>query len=315
MKKNLLIVFLMIFNLTINAQTNLVPNPSFEIYSSCPNTLDELYLCDNWSSYLESPDYYNLCNTVGLGVPSNFAGYQNASDGNAYAGFIAYDVNGLAREILGAQLTSSLIIGQQYYVSIKVALAEFNGPPPQYIPCNKIGMKFSTIPFSTVTPVPINNFAHVYSNTIISDTLNWTEIKSSFIADSNYKYIMVGNFFDDLNTDTIYRVNGTRSYYFVDEVCVSTSSLTCFSTTGIDKFEKNNPKIYPNPAHSYMYVDYEINEECTYTITNITGETLFIEKSFNHLKIDTNKFSTGVYYLNIKTDKDVITKKIIINHQ
>ena len=68
---------------------------------------------------------------------------------------------------------------------------------------NKLGAKFSTVSYSYSNPIQINNFAHVYSDSVIKDTTSWTLIKGEFTADSAYQYISIGNFFDDINTDTI----------------------------------------------------------------------------------------------------------------
>ena len=172
---------------SISKGQNLVPNSDFEVYSSCPVALDQVYLSTGWSSYRYSPDYFNSCNSGVLGIPTNGVGYQSAYSGNAYAGFIAFDVNGDSREIIGSQLSQALSIGQNYFVSMRVSLAEFQPSPPQYIPCNKIGIKFSTVPFSASAPPPINNFAHVFTDSIISDTMNWITIQGSFIADSVFE--------------------------------------------------------------------------------------------------------------------------------
>lgn len=100
---------------------------------------------------------------------------------------------------------------------------------------NKIGVLFTNDEYESLSnPAPLPaNFAHFYSNTIITDTLDWTIISGSFIADSAYKYIMIGNFFD--NNQTAYltvldSLLGECSYYFIDDVCVSTDSLTCSQT-------------------------------------------------------------------------------------
>jgi OOP family OmpA-OmpF porin len=68
------------------AQINLVPNPSFEIYNTCPNSGGQITYATGWfTATLGSPDYFNSC-SAGYGVPSNGFGYSNAQDGNAYAG-------------------------------------------------------------------------------------------------------------------------------------------------------------------------------------------------------------------------------------
>src|ERR1039458_6392949 len=103
MKKFFLLLFIFgIANGVKSFSQNLIPNSSFELYDTCPTTLDQMSRCQGWSSFSISPDYYNACNgTGGLGVPSNGVGYQAASSGVAYAGLVAYSVNGFAREIIG----------------------------------------------------------------------------------------------------------------------------------------------------------------------------------------------------------------------
>jgi len=309
-------IFVFIFASFLNrAQVNLVQNPSFENYSPCPFTLAQLSFATGWSSYSPTPDYYNLCNGAGgVGVPSNGIGYQAASHGVGYAGLIAFDKNGFVRELIGSQLSQNLIVGQKYYASVKVSLAEFQGPPVQYIPCDKIGIKFSTIPFSDSNPAPITNSAHVYSSSIISDTMSWTIVKGSFIADSTYQYIMVGNFFDDLNTDTIDRVNGVKSYFFIDEVCVSTDSLNC---DGFSSVKSSIPTfgytIYPNPSANLLSI---ASEETSYLVLlyNTIGKELMRKNGGRELELDVTGIPSGLFFLKIVSNKGVFSTSIIINH-
>jgi hypothetical protein len=314
MKKLISILILVFVQLNAIRSQNMVQNPSFENMSNCPTTLDQLGFSNGWNSYLESPDYFNSCSTIGLGVPSNAIGYQQASDGEAYAGFIAYGTGGQAREIVGGLLTQSLSIGQLYYVSLKVALAEFDATSTQYVPCNKIGVRFSTTPFSTLTPVPIDNYAHIYTNTIISDTLNWTVITGTFVADSGYKYIMIGNFFDDANTDTIYRPNGVYGYYFVDEVCVTTTSNNCSTINNTIHLEQGNDKIklFPNPANEFLTIDCDF--DCNIILTDHVGKVVY-SATFNYKKhINLKSFENGIYFLQTQIEGKSFTNKIIINH-
>lgn len=309
-KKIFLTFYLLSLHFSFYSQSNLVPNPGFETYTVCPTTSDQINRAIGWSSYKESPDYFNNCSTGGLGLPSNVAGYQNANSGVAYAGIVAYSSAGFAREIMGSQLTQTLVVGAKYYVSLNVSLAEFDANTKQFIPCDKIGVKFSKVPFSTVTPTPINNVSHVYTNSIISDTLNWTTIKGVFFADSAYKYIMVGNFFDDANTDTIYRASGVYSYFFVDDICVSTDSMTCYTSTGFNFLEdKKNITVFPNPISSFVSIEWKTDSENILTLYNSIGENI-LKKSFtNFLEIDVSLFPNGIYFLSIKSKNDTRIKK------
>src|ERR1700722_4176269 len=65
---------------------NLVPNPSFEDTVSCPTSVDEVYRAVAWSSFGETPDYFNSCGIDEVGVPKNELGYRSAATGHAYCG-------------------------------------------------------------------------------------------------------------------------------------------------------------------------------------------------------------------------------------
>jgi hypothetical protein len=243
MKKNtspilsFLFFALMISNDYCLAQVNLVPNPSFEEYSLCPglnggnaNTLDY------WDIDINTVDNFNSCDTnfpFNAGVPQNVFGYQCASTGNGYSGLYFYARNGIydVREMIGGGLISPLMIGQKYYVTFKVSSAE-----SAYSINNLLGLKFTnrnlinSINAQIIIPPPfIDNMSHVNTSVIISDTLGWSTIQGSFIADSAYNYFLLGCFYDNSQIDTILRpsFNFCKSYYYLDDVCISTDSLYC----------------------------------------------------------------------------------------
>lgn len=222
--KNLALILLFMFATNYIQAQNLVPNPSFEEHTGC------IFLdsdCNNWMSFRDTPDYWHYCQSNSY---SNGAGFQIPRTGEAYAGFIGYDKNNPnTREYFGVPLASPLVIGEKYYVSFYVSSGYkkhiFN------VTHNNMGAMFTTYsyydPFGTL---PHPNFAHIKETEIISDTVNWIKISSSFIADSAYTFMIIGNFFDDSFMDTLNfpdSVWNFRSYYFVDDVCVSTDSCLC----------------------------------------------------------------------------------------
>jgi len=242
MKNFFIMLFMVSFGLKsikIQAQcnANLVPNPSFEDYSQCPTTDGQLGLATGWIKFKSNPDYQNACDISNIvGVPRNMWGYQPAASGQAYAGMISFSFSGNQttsfREYIGIQLISPLIPGTKYYVSLKVSPTIANSPvigSNKYVN-NKMGVLFTV---SSSANLPIPNFAHVYTDSIVSDTSAWSSITSSFVADTNYKYVVVGNFFDDnLTSYTALNPSGMwdMSYYYIDDVCVSTDSSECVSS-------------------------------------------------------------------------------------
>lgn len=246
------------------AQINLVPNGDFEQFTSCPSNIGEIFKATGWDSYANTPDYMNACGSAGFTIPANAFGYQTPASGNAYAGFLNYmskiyypDPNGF-REYIGRSLSSPLNIGTKYYVSFKVSLS-IESIVPSNGASDKMGVMFSTIPFSISNPAPITNAPPIFSGTIITDSTSWTTIFGSFIPDSTYQYIILGNFFDNDNTDTLIITSDTicSSYYFLDDVCVSTDSAFCANYTSISELKKNNDiLVYPNPAIDLLNIDF-----------------------------------------------------------
>ena len=135
---------MLIFSNSIIAQ-NLVINPSFENYSSCPLGPSEFENANNWThpfinvigDTCSTSDLYSTCSpfgALGVGVPDNIMGSEAAHTGNSYAGFIAYEgftafgctslFGSNWREYVQGELSSPLQAGQTYCVSFWISLAD-----------------------------------------------------------------------------------------------------------------------------------------------------------------------------------------------
>jgi len=317
MKKTLLTVLNIVTCFSqFEAQTNLVNNPSFETFTACPNgpALEPV----GWTSFGLTPDYYNACGSNGFKTPSN-CGYQLPLTGNGYMGFITYYIGSPLNEIIGGQLIQPLSIGQTYYVTVNFALSELYCNFG-YIPSNKVGVKFSTVPVlaSATSLAMVNNFAHVFSTNVISDTLNWTKVSGSFIADSNYKYVMIGNFFDASHTTIFPNPPANLSYFYVDDVCVSTSSVQCSFITNIEtKQITETLSIFPTPANEYVEITISgVASELKLT-TIIFFDTMGKEcRRFNSAEHDLSKLPVkdllpGIYFVSCKLSNGFELRKAV----
>jgi hypothetical protein len=301
---------------------NLVQNPGYEAFTGCPTGFNQVSYAVGWSSYHDSPDYFNSCGWSGVGAPSNNHGYQVPHTGNAYCGLITYNkAAGFYREVIGSPLTAPLITGQKYYISFYTSLT-IKAPNNAYA-SSKIGVKFTKSAYvAGSNEIPISNFAHVYANTLITDTANWTKIFGSFVADSNYQYIAIGNFFNDTNTDTMRFIGGPLpiyAYYYVDDVCVSTDSLYAENWTGVsEKAAAVSVDVYPNP----FSVDAELivgpTRKSSDGILSVFDMTGCLVKRIMHL--DSNKITirrdnlpNGLYFFRLSDGGLVLSRgKFII---
>lgn len=297
MKNYLLLSSFIFFSLFVKAQ-NLVPNPSFEDTVQCPIFFYDNFATD-WYTCGISPDYYNPCANGAsvFGAPTNWFGYQNAYDGVAYIGLFTYYPN--QREYVITQLAQTLTIGTKYYVSAYISRAD-----TEICASDKFGFKFSTVQYDAGNWAPTNNISQVYTNTIINDSANWVQVFGSFVADSSYQYMVLGNFFDDLNTDTLncgYSL--AIAYYYVDMICVSTDSATCDIGNNISN-ESSLPiiSVYPNPSTDFVNIDFsQFVNPYDIIIYNSLGQTVFSKQKINSSRstINTTGFGDGVLFIKI----------------
>ena len=300
-------------------QGNLVHNPSFEDTISCPIFWNE-NLCDGWSSYRLSPDYYNECaNGISCcsGVPNNWLGYQQPFEGSAYTGLLTFGIGGSTnniREFMGSKLTEPLVPGIKYYTSIYISSTTDGNQNICFT--NNMGIKFSTQEYSYNNPAPVDNRAHVNMDQVLSDTASWVKLQGSFIADSAYEYIILGNFFDDTNT-VIAGCNTTigavGAYYYIDNLCVSTDSLNCNVTTGLPS-SNNKPviTIFPNPASDFIAIDFSyLQESYSLSIYDAFGKLVQERENVSEQRaiINLDQIKSGLLLISISHNDQVFRFK------
>lgn len=160
-----------------------------------------------------------------------------------------------------------------------------------------------------------NNFAHFFVNDIVTDTSSWTTFTGSFIADSAYQYLYLGNFFSDLNTDTlkvyqnIWNSNDEcyQSYYNIDDIYVSTDPLS------LNELE-SNILIYPTVTQSKIFVKNDSEKALSISLTNSIGKVVYeFEGISSELEIDISNLQKGTYIIySISENNRLSSKKIII---
>lgn len=332
MKKAVLLFFVAL-SLLVKAQVNLVPNFSFEQNTSCPTSYDQIQYATGWSKYSiasSTPDYYNACAPYSSGVSVPKGGFCNQIPHrgcNAYTGLITWGSAGNDREYIGIQLSSPLVIGQKYFLSFYTVMTEsYAGGNYFGMPSNNIGLRLSTVAYSSSDPAPINNFAHLNSSMVISDSVNWIRIAGSIIADSAYQYVMLGNFFDDANTTTVPYACGSclnvQSYYLYDDICVSTDSLLANGgidalscTVSVPEFSSEDKmSIFPNPSSDFVSISFQDNQRSELVLMDVFGKTVYSEQvnNLSSTTIDLSSYPKGMYVLKIINQKrtQAICKKI-----
>ncbi|MFN7013984.1 MAG: hypothetical protein ACK4ON_06920 [Bacteroidia bacterium] len=212
------------------SQINLVPNPGFEVYDTCPDTGGggvEICRAIPWfQPYYPEPincggssDFYHAC---AGSVPHNYVGYQWANNGLGYVAISPYQFSAsttdLWREYIEVELLNPLINNKKYCVSWYSNLPD----KPTLIrnACNRIGAFFSIdtlfqtgLQYDYIPVIP-----QVENLEIITDTSNWVLFKQIFTAQGGEKFMTVGNFRSGVMTSTILiNSNNVWTYYYFDD--------------------------------------------------------------------------------------------------
>lgn len=238
------ILFLLLINGAVYSQPNLISNPGFESHNACPNASNQINKCNDWSgvpgcaSIVDVADYFHVCGTTGHAPPNIATGYQVPHGGDAYIGItLANTFGNNCNEYAQTMLIDSLTPGIKYKLTLYANLA---GKGYFNLASNKLGALFTTYQISSNVLFPSLNFAHVYTDSVITDTAGWYFFSESFIADSVYKFVTIGNFFDDAHTTTIpLNINSSYAWYFIDDVYLAIDTVVATPTVNLCSSDTN----------------------------------------------------------------------------
>lgn len=302
--------FFSFINIKSSEGQNLITNGSFEQLSSCNNLggggIDSVI---GWWD-INTADAFNTC-SVGSSVPNNSYGYQVPFDGNGYAFFGTYW--GLPvvdyREYAQTKLNSPLQSGIKYYVAFRISFAN-----NFQFASDGIGVFLSmdTV-YGSGTGLIVDSIPQVEVpvGIPIVDSVNWSLISGSFIAKGGENYLTIGNFKHDGQL-TLQDLGGSANTggYFLDGVCVSPDSLTCYNFVGMDEIKnKKSIILYPNPTSNELFIESELAFN-TIEIIDVFG---ILIKSI-HLKtnsVNVSDLTRGVYFIQIKLETHSVIEKFI----
>lgn len=304
------ILALLICPKLLSGQINLVPNPSFEEYDTCPNGFSSIWYANNWFqpnnywgsvSNSGSSDLWNSCfndSLAGYGVPNNYFGYQYPRTGNGYAGVGVFNnLDSLTgREYIEVMLNSPLINNHKYCVSFYVSLA--NGVK---LGISGIGAFFSTDSLleNSMDLVGIIRQPQIFSSLdfALMDTTNWMEIRGEFIAHGSEKFMTIGNFFDGdsikymINDSNAYPPNWGYAYYYIDDVSV----YACDTGISINEQSLSISKLYTTQNGEWVFEN-PSNKGISLEVFNSLGQVVFKKVIYEEKVVFYPNLKSGIYY-------------------
>ncbi|MCB9186978.1 MAG: T9SS type A sorting domain-containing protein [Flavobacteriales bacterium] len=306
--KLLLITLASVLSMHLHAQ-NLVPNPSFEDYTECPENTGQIINALPWYSVRSSCDYYHECGSNGASIPINYGGGGYARTGKAYAGLKVWcvnDISGINREVLGVPLIETLVEGEVYRVEFYLSMSD-----SMWYASKDVGAYFSVQqPDSDNDSIESCQPQVRYDGDFITDREGWTRVSGSFVAAGGERFLSIGNFDKYEDTETLFVPGGgvnpwhsniywSCSEYFIDDVSVVPDSITGIN----DELEIKNDElsVYPNPNTGAFTVELKLQEgeAAQLQLWNLAGQQVLAQQlgnGINAIEIDAPQ---GLYLYNI----------------
>ncbi len=199
---------------------NLVLNPSFEQYDTCPDGMTRINYAIPWKQPLiniSTSDYFNTCS-------NNIALLQCLNEikprtGSGYAGISPYGDSGW-QEYIEIKTNEPLQFNKQYCISFFAHL--FNQTT---YAIDRLGALITDTMVTTDNvhnPILISPQVESAEWFFYKDTNNWERIEGSFIAHGGENWLTIGNFHKSIDTHTIIAgiYSNFYAYYLIDDVAV-----------------------------------------------------------------------------------------------
>lgn len=211
---------------------NLVINGSFEETKGKLKRLKQVDKAEDWFSPTSlKADLFSTRAPKGSGieVPFNAYGKEDPSDGENYAGIIAYSYRGKSpRTYISKELDMKLEKGVRYCISYDVSLSDLS----KYA-VNNLGAHLSRKAFEVEGKKDIvlgkkKTIVKVGDNKIFEKRYSWEKMCAEYVGEGNEKFITIGNFDETADTKFLKLrkkkdFKGTQvplAYYYIDNVQV-----------------------------------------------------------------------------------------------
>lgn len=208
----------------------MIPNPSFEDYSLCPNSHSQMSSVLNWvQASGATSDYYNSCGYLPTTATFPIAPINPLPlpDGDGFVGFFVTHINSNYGEYVSACLNTPMIAGKTYSISFYIgmgsqAISTSGGKVIYGDSSVTIGVfgtdDCSNIPFgfgSAFLGCPTNAAGfELLSSATVHGSDEWVRVKTSFTPTKNVNAILLGG--DCLAVN----INDSLAYfyYYLDHI-------------------------------------------------------------------------------------------------
>jgi hypothetical protein len=264
---------------SVSAQ-NLIPNGSFEDTTGCPTNQSQLNLTTSWfTPNSSSPDLYHACADYPVNTLNSYFGFQPPHFGNAHAGLYIWQSDNWnaiddQREYIEVQLLQTLKPGTCYRFEMFV-----NKSNKTTFTSDAIGVYFSDTAVIGMPQAMLLPFTPQIANTpgVFFDTLDWTPVGGTYVAQGGEQYLTIGNFLDDTTTTVVVGNGGNQPtvYFYIDDVSLTELTADLGSDTILCQGE-SLPFSTPMPFDSYTWQDGSAGSTFLFTDTALGNHAVHV---------------------------------------
>jgi hypothetical protein len=296
-----------------NAQ-EMVRNGSFEEYSGCPSgayagAMDSaLYWRNPALDIAASPDYFNACVIGYLDVPLNFTGYEQAYEGNAYAGVVTCLQQPATnyREYIENELVTTLTANKCYRFEMHVSSADY----ARYV-VPELHVYFSDTlidDLGTSQPLPYTPQLVLYSFPIPN---GWTTYYGYYTATGTENYLIIGNFRSALQTNYVLQNPNAQwpyAYSYIDNVSLRGCGPLELEESGTSPALS----LFPNPAGDIVTIGGMQDLSGVQSVVVTTASGTVVPVSCSEMgTMDVSELAAGLYFISVTHAKGTALLKLV----
>jgi len=200
-----LIIVLLGIGTFSNAQ-ELITNGNFNYFDECaPQSLSSSVDLEPWFWTFGSPDFLHPCFPASYSVPLSTGGGGQPILGEGYCGILSYSTSVTLREFVSIELNMALAQNVAYHVSFHVSMMD-----SIWYATRNIGVVFTPDepPTALSALISLEPQVKYEGSGFLDNKEDWTKVEGSFTAQGGERYLTIGNFDTDEETDTLFVVGG-----------------------------------------------------------------------------------------------------------
>jgi hypothetical protein len=166
------------------------------------------------------------------------------------------------------------------------------------------GVIYQEVPMPSDSTYEIGMLAN--AGAYVSDTIGGTGHLKVRVSPSGVKVDFIRAY---LPADTV------SGIHYNCEIAFSYTVKDTSSSIKNNQFESSSVKVYPNPAKDKFTIVFpEKTNQYQINLVNFLGQNLLQKQSYGQIEhIDVSNLTNGIYFLNIRSDKYEVNKKVIIS--